>query len=104
MLSPQIRLTDHLAWGLGWGLNLSEDGDRFWHWGDSRGFMSYAVASLTQRKGVVIFTNGRNGLRIAEQVATKVMGDAESETFAWIYDGFYAQNDVPSRRCPRTAE
>ncbi len=95
MLSPQVRLTDDLAWGLGWGLHLSDDGDRFWHWGDSRGFMSYAAGSLAQRRGVVIFTNGRNGLRVAEQVAVKVMGSAETETFSWIYDGFYAQNDVP---------
>jgi CubicO group peptidase (beta-lactamase class C family) len=95
MLSPQVRLTDRLAWGLGWGLRLSEDGDRFWHWGDSRGYMSYAVGSPALRRGVVILTNGRNGLRVAEQVAAKVMGDAESETFAWIYDGFYVKNEVP---------
>ncbi len=95
MLSPQVRLTNRLAWGLGWGLRLSEDGDRFWHWGDSRGYMSYAVGSLDRRKGVVILTNGRNGLRVAEQVAAKVMGDAESDTFAWIYNGFYARNEAP---------
>ena len=94
MLSPQIRLTNSLAWGLGWGLHLADDGDRFWHWGDSRGYMAYAVGSLEQRRGVVILTNGRNGLRVAEQVAAKVMGRAESETFAWIYDGFYVQNDA----------
>ncbi len=95
MLSPQIRLTDNLAWGLGWGLHLSEDGDRFWHWGDSRGYMSYVVGSLAKRRGVVILTNGRNGLRVAEQVAAKVMGPPEAETFGWIYNGFYAQNDAP---------
>ncbi len=95
MLSPQVRLTDTLAWGLGWGLHLSEDGDRFWHWGDSRGYMNYAVASLALRRGVVICTNGRNGLRVAEQIAAKVMGDRELHTFAWIYEGFYAKNDVP---------
>lgn len=95
MLSPQVRLTDHLGWGLGWGLHLAEDGDRFWHWGDSRGFMSYAVGSLSQRRGVVILTNGRNGLRVAEQVAAKAMGGAETETFAWIYGGFYAKSEVP---------
>jgi CubicO group peptidase (beta-lactamase class C family) len=95
MLSPQVRLTDNLAWGLGWGLLLSEDGDRFWHWGDSRGYMNYAVGSLAQRRGVVIFTNGRNGLRVSEQIAAKVMGNAEHATFSWIYGGFYAQSDVP---------
>lgn len=89
MLSPQVRLTNNLAWGLGWGLRLAEDGDRFWHWGDSRGYVSYAAGSLSARRGVVIFTNGRHGLRVAEQVAAKVMGPEEMETFAWIYDGFY---------------
>lgn len=95
MLSPQVRLTDNFAWGLGWGLRLSDAGDRFWHWGDSRGYMCYAVGSLSLRRGVIVFTNGRNGLRAAEQVAAMVMGQGESETFSWIYQGFYAKNEAP---------
>ncbi len=88
MLSPQVRLTDSLAWGLGWGLYVAEDGDRFWHWGDSRGYMCYAAGSLAERRAVVVFTNGRHGLRVSEQVAAKVMGAGESRIFSWIYDDY----------------
>ena len=95
MLSPQIALNGHLAWGLGWALRLSDSGDRFWHWGDSRGYMSYAAGSLAQRRAVVIFTNGRNGLRVAEHLAAQIMGEDECDTFSWIYNGFYARNEAP---------
>lgn len=94
MLSPHIRLADRLAWGLGWGLHLAEDGDRFWHWGDSRGFMSYAVGSLADRRAAILFTNGRHGLRVCEQVAAMAMGRHEARVFSWICNDFYPAHDL----------
>lgn len=89
MLSPQVRLNaGGLAWGLGWGLHLSDEGDRFWHWGDSRGFMSYVMGSRVDKSAVAIFTNGRHGLRLCHKVAEFIMGGQEP-VFRWIYDVFY---------------
>ncbi|MBX7259474.1 MAG: beta-lactamase family protein [Candidatus Hydrogenedentes bacterium] len=88
MLGPQVQLSPNLAWGLGWGLHLSDDGDRFWHFGDSRGYMSYATGSRTTGSGLVVFTNGRHGLRVAHKVAACVC-DHQDPVFNWIYDVFY---------------
>ena len=89
LLSPQVRLNSSgLAWGLGWGLHLRDEGDRFWHWGDSRGFMSYVMGSRSEQAAVVIFTNGRHGLRLCHKVAEFIMG-GQDPVFRWIYDVFY---------------
>lgn len=88
MLGPQAPLAPNLAWGLGWGLHLSDDGDRFWHFGDSRGYMSYAMGSRTNGSGLVVFTNGRHGLRVAHKVAACIC-DNQDPIFQWIYDVFY---------------
>lgn len=93
MLSPQVGLTSSLAWGLGWGLHLDEAGDRFWHFGDSRGYMSYVIASRKERRGLVVFTNGRHGLRLAHRVADLIL-PSQSQVFSWIYDVFY-EGELP---------
>ncbi len=88
MLGPQAQLSPSLAWGLGWGLHLFDDGDRFWHFGDSRGYMSYAMGSRAKGSGLVVFTNGRHGLRVAHKVAACI-SDNQDPIFKWIYDVFY---------------
>lgn len=88
MLSPQVRLSGPLAWGLGWALLLRDDGDIHWHFGDSRGYMSYAAMCRATGDGIVIFTNGRHGLRLCHAVAREVLEDQDT-IFSWIYDVFY---------------
>ncbi|MBI5095977.1 MAG: beta-lactamase family protein [Candidatus Hydrogenedentes bacterium] len=103
MLSPQIRLNSQLGWGLGWGIEVNGIGDRFWHWGDSRGFMAYAVGSVTERRGIVILTNGTNGLRVCEQIARRTFGEEQAKVFAWIYRDFYGKYDVELPELPEAA-
>lgn len=88
MLSPQVQLSGPLAWGLGWALLLHDEGDIHWHFGDSRGYMSYAAMKRTTGDGVVIFTNGRNGLRLCHAVAKELLPHQDT-IFSWIYDIFY---------------
>ncbi len=93
-LSPHACLREGLAWGLGWGLHLAPEGDRFWHFGDSRGYMTYAIATPHQRSGVVIFTNGRHGLRVADKLAESFTDSQDARQahraiFSWVYDVFY---------------
>ena len=88
MLSPQVKLSGPLAWGLGWALHLADDGDIHWHFGDSRGFMSYAALQRSTGNGVVIFTNGRHGLRLCHAIARELLPNQDT-TFQWIYDVFY---------------
>jgi CubicO group peptidase (beta-lactamase class C family) len=95
-LDPQIRLqqhcfqclsTDkpdgdqHIAWGLGWG--LEPDGGSFFHWGDNDDFKAFVIGSLPDRSAVVVFTDGFNGMAIMPDVIGQLMpGDHPS--FAWL--------------------
>ena len=98
-LSPQIRLhqrciecilsdgpdgDQHVAWGLGWG--LEPDRGWFFHWGDNGGFKAFVVGSMANRSAVVVFTNGSNGMAIMPEVIGRLM-PGEHPAFAWLkYD------------------
>jgi CubicO group peptidase (beta-lactamase class C family) len=73
LLIPQIELEDRLTWGLGWGLA----GDAFWHWGDigPPEFQCVAVASRSQRRGLVCLTNSEHGLRACADILRHTMGE-----------------------------
>jgi len=73
MLTPQIRINDYISWGLGWGLQHTDDGVSFWQWGDNGGYKNFAIASREQGNGVVILTNGANGLRLCEEIIPALM-------------------------------
>lgn len=88
MLAPQVRLDNSLAWGLGWGLQLSDAGDIHWHFADGPGHMCYAALRRSTGDGIVIFTNGRHGLRVCHAVAAEVLAE-QDPIFTWIYDVYY---------------
>ena len=62
MLKPHVKLNRFLSWGLGWGLQRTEAGNTFWHWGSNTGFKCFIVASKYKQAGVIIMTNSENGL------------------------------------------
>lgn len=77
MLQPQVRVSEHVSWGLGVGLNHSELGDSFWHWGSNPGYESLLIGYPVQKIGVVILTNGGPagaGLAVARKVAHRAIG------------------------------
>jgi len=74
MLGPQMRVNDSVSWGLGWGLQHADDGDSFWQWGDNGGYKNFVVASRERGEGVVILTNGANGLKLCEELVPEAMG------------------------------
>lgn len=78
------RLSQTLSWGLGWGLEQTEAGDVFWHWGDNNGeFQSFIMAYPREKFGVVIFTNSGNGLSIIPEIVSQIAGDRHP-AFAWM--------------------
>ncbi|UDL89077.1 beta-lactamase family protein [Mesorhizobium sp. PAMC28654] len=95
-LSPQIRvlqrcvqcLSDdepagdqHIAWGLGWG--LEPDGGTFFHWGDNDRFKAFVTGSLRDRSAVVVFTNGFNGMAIMPDILNQLM-PGDHPAFQWL--------------------
>ena len=72
MLQPQAAINATISWGLGWGLESSHDGAAFWHWGDNGAFKAFCIGYRESQSGVVIMTNGFNGLKLCEPVIQRV--------------------------------
>jgi len=72
MLTAQVRIDKTLSWGLGWGLEHSAGGDAFWQWGDNSGFKNFAVGYRDTGLGIVVLTNGDDGLWLCREVVTRV--------------------------------
>ena len=81
--SPEAKLLPAVSWGLGWGLEKSDDGVTFWHWGDNGDTKAYVMASEKQRTAVVMFANSSNGLSIINEVVEGALG-GQHPSLAWI--------------------
>jgi hypothetical protein len=80
---PADKLSPTISWGLGWGLQTTEDGVSFWHWGDNGDSKCYIVAFDKQKVGVVMFANGATGLSIAPEIVATAVGGRQP-ALAWI--------------------
>jgi CubicO group peptidase (beta-lactamase class C family) len=90
-----VKTSTSLAWGLGWGIERTAEGDSFWHWGDNGSFKCFVVVRRRkQRRGLVMFTNSSNGLSIVRQVVERTIGGSDP-AFDWIH---YDQYDSPTRK------
>jgi CubicO group peptidase (beta-lactamase class C family) len=104
MLTPQIKvdeactnctdralghLSPYLSWGLGWGLQHTDVGDSFWHWGDNNGdTQCYVVAFPKQKVGLVVFTDSGNGHAIIPEIIKEAIG-GQHPAISWLnYDPY----------------
>lgn len=92
---PTGRLSREIGWGLGWGVQETEDGSSLWHWGDNggSGFHCYVVGFPNQRLGVVVFTNSLGGHGIIPDVVAAAIG-GHHPAFAWLD---YERWDSPAK-------
>ena len=95
MLQPQVRVNENVAWGLGWGLQVSGQGRAFWHWGDNPGYKSFALALRDSRKGVVVMTNGDGGRPLCAWIVQRVLG-ADHPALGWL-ERLYQDLQRPER-------
>ena len=76
-----------LAWGLGWGIQLPEEGSGapalYWHWGDNGPFKAFVAFEPTSGDGLVYFANSMNGLAIAPVLANASLQNMDV-TFDWM--------------------
>ncbi len=74
MLTHQVTVDEQTAWGLGMGIEKDPGGTTYWHSGINPGTRALMVIDPKTQTGVVILTNGENGLELARQVAAMVFG------------------------------
>jgi CubicO group peptidase (beta-lactamase class C family) len=76
MIRPRI-LVDRalgLSWGLGWAVASHAKETVFLHWGSNPGFKSLVLGSVDRARGLVVLTNGDNGLELATALVPRVFG------------------------------
>jgi CubicO group peptidase (beta-lactamase class C family) len=103
MTTPQIRideaclicttkkaekLSTEIAWGLGWGLQTTDEGNSFWHWGDNGNNKAFIVAFEKQKDGIVVMTNSANGLSIVKEILADGLG-GKHPALRWLNPGSY---------------
>jgi len=72
---PQVRLSNDLSWGLGPGIQHSQQGDALWQWGQHIDFQSVMIVYPEHGFGVVVCTN--NDLLspdVAVEIAHRALG------------------------------
>jgi CubicO group peptidase (beta-lactamase class C family) len=75
MLTPQVKVEDgpgySISWALGWKVAKTvEYGVLVSHGGDQSGFHSVAEMSPSRKSGYVILTNGENGWKLIQELAS----------------------------------
>jgi CubicO group peptidase (beta-lactamase class C family) len=83
MLKPQVKVSEDISWGLGWGIEQTEAGDAFWHWGDWGVFRNFAIGYKNQKIGVVVLTNSFHGPKGYREIIPKAIGGTHP-TFSWV--------------------
>lgn len=71
LTTPRVTVREDLGlkWGLGWAVEEAPSGETVvFHWGSNPGFKSFALVDTGRDIGLVILTNGDNGLELVEQM------------------------------------
>lgn len=77
------RTSRSLSWGLGWGLERTARGARFFHWGENNAEFQNFVMADRNGDAVIVFTNSGNGFSIMPEVVAGVF-PGEHPAFAWM--------------------
>ena len=71
VLNQNAAEDKEVAWGLGWGLEPSQN--CFFHWGNNPGFRAFVMGNVQTQNAVVWFANSARGLRLARYVLPEVL-------------------------------
>lgn len=85
MVSPQSQATEHVYWGLGFGIP-ARDQNVIWHWGDNGGYKHLAVMDVKTKDGMCIFTNGFNGIDLSTEFLDLVTDSTFTEDIAYFIE------------------
>ena len=83
--APQAPAGRNMAWGLGPGIHLDEQGNALWQNGQTFGFRSLMVIYPEQQIGVVVLTNSDHGFPLACDIAQLALGGSGIPAIvAWL--------------------
>lgn len=82
---------EQVIWGLGIGLQKTSYGLELWHWGNNGNIRSFFAVSPERQKGLVYFTNSKNGLAITEALTEIFLGTPQS---GYKWNGFKGQGKL----------
>jgi CubicO group peptidase (beta-lactamase class C family) len=77
MFTPQINVGEkspQVFWGLGVGLETTDEGKSLWHWGDQGDTKAYFTAFLPRKDAIVYFADSPNGLSITKEILDDAIG------------------------------
>lgn len=74
MQTSQVKVNEHISWGLGIGIQHSAHGESIWHWGSNPGSKSIMVIYPAQRVGVVVLCNSSEGSDLIFEIAKRALG------------------------------
>ena len=92
MVTPQSNILEHSAIGLGWFIvmGLPHDEYMIYHRGGQAGVKTIGVFLPKSKRGVVVFTNGENGMDVYNNVIKEVFEEGEI-----IYEYMHERPNLP---------
>lgn len=72
-----------LSWGLGIGIEKQGSQQYLWQWGDNGFWKDFLLVHPASGTALVVFTNGSNGMRVAERIVRAATGTAH-DAFLWV--------------------
>ncbi|KTD04413.1 putative secreted esterase [Legionella geestiana] len=81
---------EHVAWGLGWGLQTDDDGKvtTAYHSGDMNEWRAWVAMNLTDKTATVFFANSHNGHVLAEQIIPETIPMQHANNYFFPKWGF----------------
>jgi CubicO group peptidase (beta-lactamase class C family) len=83
MMRPHSRINSALSWGLGWGIQQEAASEYLWCWGDNGFWKNFVLVHPESQSAIVVFTNGTNGMRVAERIVRAASG-RDHAAFMWV--------------------
>jgi CubicO group peptidase (beta-lactamase class C family) len=87
MFVPHAQIDEELAWGLGWGIEISEE-KAVWQWGDDPGYKNFVIGRPVQGVGLVVFTNGDRGDEVYSALVRELLPGRHPSLDAWHRPGW----------------
>jgi CubicO group peptidase (beta-lactamase class C family) len=82
--TSEVRTSERVSWGLGWGLQHAPGIEAFWHWGDNGDYQAFVMGSRQLGRGMVCMANCKSGRQLWADLFGLAFG-ADLPAVAWLY-------------------